>query len=275
MGAGHDHVDQIEHELVREAMYKTGVTESIEITFLADIPAHGSGLGSSSSLTVGALNALYAYQGINKTAEELAQEACQIEIDILGKPIGKQDQYSAAYGNCQHIRFKTDDSVMLERILLREHTRRKLNSNLLLFYTCIQLKSSEILAEQKQNIDDKFEFLYSMKPLVAELKELLLNHKNNCDSTIDEFGRILYRGWMLKRNLAGKITSPVIDETYDAALKAGALGGKVLGAGGGVFFLFHVLAEKQDNVREALRHLQEFPFSLERDGSKTIFNIRR
>ena len=270
-----DSVDQIEHELIREAMRKTGVVQGIEITTLADIPAHGSGLGSSSCVTVGVLNALYAYQGIGKTAETLAQEACKIEIQALSRPIGKQDQYISAYGGLRHIQFETDESVIVESVPISEETKRKLNTNTLLFYTGIERNASDILTEQRQNIDQNFEVLCQMKPLVRKLKAVLINHQNNGHHSLDEFGCLLHQGWKLKQHLASKISNPRLNEIYDAAFNAGALGGKVLGAGGGGFFLFYAPPETHDDIRVALRHLQEFPFDLERDGSKVIFNIRR
>ncbi|MBI1922646.1 GHMP kinase [Candidatus Poribacteria bacterium] len=268
-------VDEIEHELIREAMRKTGVTQGIEITTLADIPAHGSGLGSSSCVTVGVLNALYAYQGSPMDRETLAQEACEIEIELLGKPIGKQDQYIAAYGGMKHIQFMSDESVRVEGIPISEETKRKLNANTLLFYTGIERRASEILIEQQQNSENNFEILCEMKPLVRDLKEVLINYQNDGHHSLDQFGHILHRGWQLKQKLASKISNPQLDEMYEAAFKAGALGGKLLGAGGGGFFLFYASPEKHDAIRAALRHLQEFPFNLERDGSKVIFNIRR
>ncbi len=270
-----DCVDEIQHELIREAMRKTGVTQGVEITTLADIPAHGSGLGSSSCVTIGVLNALYAYQGISKTAEDLAGEACEIEIEVLGKPIGKQDQYIAAYGGLRHIQFQGDESVTVESVPISEETKRKLNMNTLLFYTGIERRAGNILTEQRQNIEKNFEMLCEMKLLVRELKEVLVNHQNNGPHSLDEFGYLLHRGWELKQKLASQISNPLLNEMYEAAHNAGALGGKLLGAGGGGFFLLYAHPEKHDAIRTALGSLQEFPFNLERHGSQVIFNIRR
>ena len=268
-------VDELQHELIREAMRKTDVTQGVEITTLADIPAHGSGLGSSSCVTIGVLNALYAYQGISRTAEDTAREACEIEIGVLGKPIGKQDQYIAAYGGLRHIQFQGDESVMVESVPISEEVKRKLNINTLLFYTGIERHASDILIEQRQNTEKNFAMLCKMKSLVRELKEILVNYRNSNPHSLDEFGYLLHQGWELKRKLAGKISNARLNEMYDAAYKAGALGGKLLGAGGGGFFLFYAHPDKHDAIREALGNLQEFPFNLERDGSKVIFNIRR
>jgi D-glycero-alpha-D-manno-heptose-7-phosphate kinase len=303
-----DSVDEIKHELIREAMRKTGVTQGVEITTLADIPAHGSGLGSSSCVTIGVLNALYAYQGIGKTAENLAQDACEIEIEVLGKPIGKQDQYIVAYGGLRHIQFQSDESVLvenlpirdetkrklntntllfytgiarhasdilIENLPIRDETKRKLNTNTLLFYTGIARHASDILIEQEENTKSNLNILCSMKPLVGELKDLLINHHNNGHHSLDEFGDLLHQGWQLKQKLASKISNSQLNEIYRTAYESGALGGKLLGAGGGGFFLFYARPEKHDDIRSALNHLQEFPFNLERDGSKIIFNIQR
>jgi D-glycero-alpha-D-manno-heptose-7-phosphate kinase len=267
-------VEHIEHELIREAMRKTGVTEGIEITTLADIPAHGSGLGSSSCVTTGVLNALYAYQGMSKTAEDLAQEACEIEIEILGKPIGKQDQYIAAYGGLRHIQFQSDESVLVQTVPISEDVKRKLNQNTLLFYTGLTRQSTDILTEQRQNTEKNFEMLCQMKLLVRELKEILVYQQNDGHHSLDAFGHLLHQSWELKQNLASKISNPQLNEMYETALQAGALGGKLLGAGGGGFFLFYAPPETHDRIRLALSKLQEFPFNLERDGSKVIFNIR-
>jgi len=262
-----ERVDELRHELVREAMRMTSVSKGVEITTLADVPAEGTGLGSSSSITVGLLQALYAYQGELKTAETLAEEACRIEIDILKKPIGKQDQYIAAYGNLRFITF-SDAAVKAEKAAITPENKRRLSESLLCFYTGTTRKSSEILEEQKANIPDRLAVLDEMKTLAFRAKESLI------EGAFDEFGEILHSGWELKKTLASKITNSRIDEVYEAARKAGALGGKVTGAGGGGFLLLYCPKEKQDEVRKVLK-LREFPFRFERDGSKVIFNYRR
>ncbi len=262
-----DTVDKLQHELVREAMRLSGVERGIEITTLADIPSEGTGLGSSSAVTVGLLHALYAYQGQMVTARELAEKACQVEIDTLRKPIGRQDQYIAAYGNMRFISFG-NGGVEVEKIELSPEDRRRLNDALLLFYTGITRKSSQILAEQKANITQQAAILLEMKGLAFEAKEAIVN------GAFDEFGRILHRGWELKRELASKITNSQIDEVYQAACKAGAMGGKIAGAGGGGFLLLYCSNGKQDEVRRALRGLRELPFRFQPDGSKVIFDYR-
>lgn len=262
-----ERVDDLGHELVREAMRLTGVSKGIEITTLADVPAEGTGLGSSSSVTVGLLQALYAYQGELRTVETLAQEACRIEIDILKHPIGRQDQYIAAYGNLRFITF-SDAGVEVEKVALPPEERRRLNDALLLFYTGVTRASSEILKEQKANINDRLSVLGEMKKLAFQAKGAIMQ------GAFDELGEILHSSWELKKTLASKITNPQIDERYEAARKAGAIGGKITGAGGGGFLLLYCPKEKQDAVRKTLK-LRELPFRFEPDGSKVIFNYRR
>lgn len=264
-----DHIDELQHELVREALRKTGITKRVEIATMGDIPSAGSGLGSSSTVTVGLLNAMYTYLGTPKDPETLAREACQIEIEVLGKPIGKQDQYIAAYGDMRFIRFKQDDTVEIESIVLEDGVKRRLTQNLMLFFTNKTRRSETILTEQVANINDRLSVLREMKRLALEAKKCL------CGGALDEFGATLHQGWELKKQLASKITNSEIDELYRTARKAGAIGGKITGAGGGGFLLLYCPREKQDNVRAALHSLPELSFHLERDGSKVIFNYRR
>ncbi len=260
-------IDELEHELVREAMRLTGSKGGIEITTLADIPSEGTGLGSSSAVTVGLLNALYAYQGETVTARKLAEQACQIEIDILKKPVGRQDQYICAFGNIRFIRF-SDNTIDVEKVELAARERKRLNESLLLFYTGITRQSSEILSEQKANIEHQIDTLTEMKALAFKAKDALLA------GAFDEFGEILHRNWELKKKLAGKISNSRIDEVYAAARQAGAIGGKITGAGGGGFLLLYCHYGKQDDVRAALKGLRELPYRFQSDGSKVIFNYR-
>ncbi len=260
-----DRFDKLEHGLVREAMRATGVTNGVEITTLADVPASGTGLGSSSSVTVGLLQALYAYQGEVKTAEALAQQACCIEIDTLGKPIGKQDQYIAAFGNMRFITFN-NNSVKLEKIELPSENKRRLCDNLLLFHTGITAKSSEILSEQKAKVNERLEALSEMRGLAFKAREAILS------GAFDEFGELMHKGWELKKRLSSKISNAKIDEIYEAARRAGAIGGKITGSGGGGFLLLYCPKERQDRVQKALKGLRELPFRFEEDGSKVIFN---
>jgi D-glycero-alpha-D-manno-heptose-7-phosphate kinase len=262
-------VDEIEHELVREAMRRVGVARGVEISTMADIPSEGSGLGSSSSVTVGLLHALYTYQGLLVTPDQLAREACEIEIDILGKPIGKQDQYIAAFGGLRRFTFHPDDSVSVETVPLSEEKRRRFGESLLLFYTGITRKADAILSEQKENIPARTAALDHLRAQTAEIYEALTGDH------VNRVGRILDAGWQHKRQLADRISNRDIDALYDRALDAGAMGGKIAGAGGGGFLLLYCPPDRQHAVRAALQGMKELPFSLERDGTKVIFNVRR
>jgi len=264
-----ERVDEIEHELVRECLRLTGITGGVEIATMADIPSEGSGLGSSSTVTVGLLHAMYAYQGILVTAEILAAQACRIEIEILGKPIGKQDQYIAAYGNLRRFEFNPDDSVTTHSVELSEEKRRRFGESLMLFYTGITRQADVILSEQKANIEDKRAWLDRIKGQVAEVETALM------EGNLNKVGRLMQTGWEWKKQMAGRISSPAIDALYERALDAGATGGKIAGAGGGGFLLLYCPPDRQSAVREVLSEMREMPFSLERDGSKVIFNARR
>jgi D-glycero-alpha-D-manno-heptose-7-phosphate kinase len=262
-------VNEIQHELVREALIKAGLKKGIEITMLADVPSEGSGLGSSSSLTVGLLNAFYNYQGMQVTAEQLAREACEIEIDILNKPIGKQDQYIAAYGGLRTFNFNTDHSVNTESLEVPNSLKRKLGANLLLFYTNITRSASSVLTEQKSNINDRIQYHNEIKFLAEKLAGYLR------EGYVDKTGSILAENWKLKKNLSTNISNNQIDEMYNTAIKAGAEGGKISGAGGGGFLLLYCKRENHDRIREQMKNYREMPFMLEPHGSKIIFNYNR
>ena len=264
-----DSIDEIEHELVRECLRMTGITQGVEISTMADIPSEGSGLGSSSSVTVGLLNAMFAYQGTPKPPEVLADLACEVEINILGKPIGKQDQYAAAMGNLRLIEFLPSGDVKAEILPIDDTKKRRLSESLMLFFTGITRKSDTILAEQKQNITDRLATLNDMRKQAYDLHSVLL------DGRIDRMGDVMHQGWLYKKQLADKITSSDIDVMYKKAREAGAIGGKIAGAGGGGFMLLYCPPEHQRKVRNALSKLRELPFNLERDGTKVIFNVRR
>ena len=264
-----DRVDQIEHELVRECLRLTGIAGGVEIATMADIPSEGSGLGSSSTVTVGLLHAMYAYQGILATAETLAEQACRIEIDILGKPIGKQDQYIAAYGSLRRFEFHTDGNVTAHFVDLTEEKRRRFGESLMLFYTGITRQADVILSEQQANIDDKRDSLDRIKAQVAEVETCLTG------GSMNKIGRLLQAGWEWKKQMADRISNSHIDALYERALDAGAGGGKIAGAGGGGFLLLYCPPDRQSAVREVLSEMKELPFSLERDGTKVIFNARR
>lgn len=260
-------VDELQHELVREAMKMAKIEKGVEISTFVDV-REGSGLGSSSSITVGLLQALYAYKGENKDNETLAREACKIEIDIVGKPIGKQDQYIAAYGNMRFITF-TREGVKVEEVPLSKEGKRRLNERFILFFTNRTREAKDILTEQKANIPERIDVLSEMKKLAFRGKDALLA------GAFDDFGEMLHQSWQLKKQLASKISNPELNEMYEVALKNGALGGKITGAGGGGFLLLYCQSGRKDDVRSALRGLEEVPFRFEPDGSKVIFNYRR
>jgi D-glycero-alpha-D-manno-heptose-7-phosphate kinase len=262
-------VNEIQHDLVRESLLKTGIKHGIEITMLADIPSEGSGLGSSSSLTVGLLNAMYQFVGEQVTAERLAKEACDIEINVLKKPIGKQDQYIAAYGGLRKIVFNTDDSVTVRSLPFDRDMRIRLGSNILLHFTNITRSADVILREQKKNTSNKFSLLSDLSSLVPILeRELEL-------SNYDALGFLLKRNWELKKQLAKGITKPEIDKMVDLASSNGATGVKISGAGGGGFLLSYVPRSNQDEFRKAMEAYTELPFMLDPFGSRIIFNMRR
>lgn len=265
-------VDDIQHDLVREAARKTGMTNGFEVAMMADIPSEGSGLGSSSSLTVGLLNAFYHYQGVQVERERLAAEACEIEIEILGRPIGRQDQYIAAYGGLCAFTFARNGAghgVDVEPLRLPEHERRRLGSNLLLFFTDIVRQSSSILSEQRENIARRAEAHHGIKRLAVEARDAILA------GDYDAIGDILHRNWELKKELATGVTNPRIDEMYGQARSGGALGGKISGAGGGGFLLCYCRRPDQDNLRAALHGYREMPFMMEPFGSRVIFHQER
>lgn len=264
-----DKVDDLQHELVREALRETGIKSGIEITFLSDVPAAGSGLGSSSTVTVGVLNALYQCQGVPVTAEQLAQHACDIEINILGKPIGVQDQYIASYGGVNFIEFTKGGEIKVEPLGLSEEYLNDLKSYLMVFFTGKTRQAIAVLKEQKANISKKNSILLEMAEQARLGKKLLSLGKTA------SLGRLLDEGWKLKKQLASKISDSEIDRIYTTAKKAGAIGGKISGAGGGGFLTLFVPTSKRGSVRKAMHGLREMPVGLSRDGSKVIFNIRK
>jgi len=263
-----ENIAELQHDLIREAFRMTGLREGVELTTIGDLPA-GAGLGSSSAVTVGSLCAMYTYLGKIVPAELLAKEACAIEIDVLNKPIGIQDQYICALGGLRFIEFHPDGKVLHERINLEPRLHQRLNESLLLFYTGVTRQAETILGEQKDHIRQSRLLLNEIKHMACAAKEELLA------GNLDVIGQLLHESWKLKKQLASRISNPTIDAIYETALKAGALGGKISGAGGGGFLLIYCPFEKREQVRDALSPLQEVHFNLENDGSKVIFNIRR
>ena len=260
-----DSVDSIEHGIVREALKKTGVRNGVEVTTIADIPSKGTGLGSSSALAVGLLNALYAFKGYRASPKKLAEEACEIEIDVLKEPIGKQDQYIAAYGGIQHIRFNADESVVLDPVICPAKTKRELENHIMLFYTGKTRQARDILSKQKSNSTAKRDTLDMMRDQADQLFHDLASLQ------VSRLGNTLKEGWELKKTLAEGITDSDIDKLYAKALSAGAIGGKITGAGGGGFLVLFVPPENHWSVRNVLVGLKEVEFRLEPQGSKIIY----
>lgn len=259
-------IGKIEHPIVREAIKLTGITNGFEMSSIADFPA-GTGMGSSSSFTVGLLHNLYAIKRQFVTKEQIAKEACQIEIEKLGEPIGKQDQYAAAYGGLNIIYFNPDETVEILPLYIKSEIYHQLQKNLILFYIGNQRKTSDILTEQKKNIEskDKFEMLKEMTLLVEDLKNALFS------GNLDDFGRIMHENWLMKKELASNISNHEINDIYKLAMKFGAKGGKLLGAGGGGFMLFYCEEEKQNLLKATLNKFRHIKFNFEQDGSKLIY----
>ncbi|MCI8891453.1 MAG: GHMP kinase [Eubacterium sp.] len=262
-----DHVDEVRHNIIREALKMTGIHRGIEIFYSADIPLSGAGIGlaSSSALAVGVLNALHAYKGEYVTAAQLAKEACDIEIHKLGQQIGVQDQYAVSCGGLKRYRFYADGSVSASPVICRRSVQTQLEQNLMLFFTGITRDSRQILKEQTQSIEQKRQMLDSLTETVDRCYEHL------ADGTIDAWGKELDQAWQVKKQLAGGISNPCIDEMYEKAKQAGAAGGKILGAGGGGFLLLYVHKEQQQAVRSVLKGYREVSFQFEPEGSRIIF----
>jgi D-glycero-alpha-D-manno-heptose-7-phosphate kinase len=261
-------LDDLRHELVREALRMAGLPRKVEILTIADVPAQGTGLGSSSAVTVGALNALFAYQGILKSAEELAAAACEIEIDILGKPIGRQDQYACAYGGIGLLRFGPGDSVRRDPAVLTAEATRKLERSLLMFYTGRQRAAVDVLG----NIDAGIGADPALNESLERMRDyaLSLHERLGAGDDPDVLGRDLHENWALKRTLSDAVSTPEIDRLYEAAREAGALGGKLLGAGGGGFLLLYVSRDQQPAVRRAMSSLRELPIKIGVEGSSIV-----
>ncbi len=265
-------VDQLEHELVREAMRLTGLTGGVEIGTMGDIPSRGSGLGSSSTVTVALLHAMWTYLGVLPTRRQLAEEAVRVEREILGRPIGVQDQYAAAFGGLRFHRFGPE-GVSSEAVLpdgaAGEQLARRLGEHLLIFFTGITRQSASVLAEQRANIETQRPLLRAMARQAREGRQALV------DGRLDDLGELLHEGWLLKRRLASKVTNPDIDAMYAAARGAGAIGGKISGAGGGGFLLLYARPQDHQAVRAALHPLSELAFNLEPEGSLVLLHQRR
>lgn len=256
--------EEVEHPIVRACLEYTDQGRGLEITSMADLPA-GSGMGSSSSFTVGLLHALWAWKGRHMSADELARQACEIEIDILGEPIGRQDQYAAAYGGLNTIRFNPDHSVFTDPVIVGRATQEALNQHLMMFYTGQTRSASAILAQQSRETADRMGILRQMRDQVVEMAGVLTDGRR-----LERFGELLHEGWLFKRELTGGITTPEIDDAYERARAAGAIGGKLLGAGGGGFLLFFAAPHRQAQVARSLG-LRQLEFKFEPQGSKIIY----
>ena len=238
----------------------------LEITTFADIPAQ-TGLGSSSAFAVGLVHALYALQGQMATKYQLAAKGAEIEVDKLGRTMGKQDHFAAAYGNLNVFTFHADEKVTVEPVFYRPETRMELEKNLLMFYTRLKRDASEVLTSQEQATPNKREVLRQMRDLVPELRDILARGVN-----LNRFGEILHAGWESKRSITSEISNSEIDEYYHRALnRAGALGGKLLGAGGGGFLLFYVEPQNQLRVIDSLKDLYHMRFGLDAGGSRITY----
>jgi len=263
-----DSIADLRHELIRESLRLLQIHGGIEITSISDIPSRGTGLGSSSSYTVGLLNALHAYIGRHAGAERLAREAADVEIDRCSRVMGKQDQYAAAFGGLQFIQFNSDESVYTDPIICQPHTRQRLNENLLLLYTGMTRQANGILAEQSEALVKNSAKRLILRRMVRLAEELRAAVQNN---DLTSFGETLHAGWLLKRELAAGITNDQIDEWYQNARSAGALGGKLLGAGGGGFLLLYAERSEHAAIQRTLPELQPINFSFEAQGSKIIY----
>jgi D-glycero-alpha-D-manno-heptose-7-phosphate kinase len=256
---------ELKHPIVRECLRLTGLTSGLEITSVADLPAN-VGLASSSSFTVGLLHALHAYKGEFVAASRLAEEACHIEIDVLREPIGKQDQYIVAHGGLQFLRFQADESVFVDPVICPPSVKKQLQSHLMLFYTGITRDAHSVLRAQENAREQNRKLLRCMAQMAHDARAVVAN-----GGDLDCFGRLLHEGWLMKKELAPNMTNPALEECYNNAIAAGAIGGKLLGAGGGGCFLFYCPPSRQPAVRAALPHLREIPFQFEPEGSKVVF----
>lgn len=259
-----DNVDDLEHDIIKAALKMVGISKGIEITSISDIPS-GTGLGSSSSFTVGLLNALYVYIGKQCSAHELAEKACQLEIDILKHPIGKQDQFAAAYGGTNYFKFNADGSVSYKPIKLTSRDLEAMSNKLSMWYTGINRSSDSILTQQNNNTIIKLDTLDFMRNQADCLSDELSENGFS-----ESLAKILHEGWLKKKSLTESISNSRIDNLYQIALANGANGGKILGAGGGGFLLLYCDTEKHDNLRDALG-LTNMPFKITCHGSSVVY----
>ena len=265
------HIDEIQHPTVRESLKLANVTNGIEITSIADVPSN-SGLGTSSSFLVGLLRALHAYKKEHVTSYEVAEEACKIEIDILKEPIGKQDQYMASFGGLQCLEFDREGRVIVTPLKVTHDVVEELEKNIVLFYTGVKRASSYVLSEQNKSIkEDNATAVDSLH----ELKEIALKTRKYLENgNVRGFGEILDRHWNIKKKISNKMSNEFIDKCYETALQNGAIGGKIMGAGGGGFFMFYC-DQKKDKLRDVLTKmgLREMHYRFDFDGSKVLLDL--
>lgn len=262
-----DSLEEVKHNIIREALRLLKIEKGIEVIYMADIPMSSAGIGlaSSSALAVGVLNALHAYKGEYATPEQLAKEACYIERDCLGQKIGIQDQYAVAYGGLNRYRFYNDGSVSVVPGIINKEVREKLLNKLLLFFTGKTRDSRKILSEQSATIESKRKNLDELVHTVDYVYERLAKGDVDC------IGRLLDKTWNIKKQLAGGISNEEIDAMYNTAIKTGAIGGKILGAGGGGFMLLYVPEDMQGALRANMKEYREVPFNIDFQGSRIIF----
>ena len=258
-----DDFEDLEHELAREAMRMTGVTSGVEITTIADIPSRGTGLGSSSAVTVGLLNALHAYAGHEASAEQLASEACEIEIDILGEPIGRQDQYASAYGGINSIRFGSG-GVSVDRIDASDETLGRISDEFTLVFTGMSRKASDVLSETTEDESDKLTRLRTIRGHADQAHEMMAN------GDISGLGVLIGDAWNAKRGISASVTGDELDALHEQIMATGARGAKLLGAGGGGFFLVHGDASLRENLANLNPENRIIPLEIDFDGSTII-----
>ncbi len=264
-----DDIRQIEHSIFRESLKYAGVKKQVEIVSIADVPSN-CGLGTSSTFTVALLNALYSYKREYHPLQELAERACHIEINVLKEPIGKQDQYASCFGGFNAYTFNKDGTVDVEPVAISDGAFVELQNNMFLFYLNKKRSAGDILKDQnrktKQNNDNVIDRLHKIKEIGHYTRKILEKNK------IDDFGDLLHEHWLLKRGISKKISDDFIDEVYESARKNGALGGKVIGAGGGGFVLFYVPGNKASFISSMKKFgLHPTWFAFEREGVKAGF----
>lgn len=265
-----DNIINIKHSIIRNALKYLKIEKGIEITSISDVPSKGTGLGSSSSFTVSLVHALYKYLGLEISKQELGRLASYIEIDMCGEVIGKQDQYSAAFGGINLIEFNEDDSVTLSPVLITPNTKKKIEESIILFFTGRIRSASDLLKKQSENIKQPHK-----RVLISDMVDLAYDMKNLIENNdFESFGKLLDKNWKLKKQLFSEISDNEIDDLYSSGIKAGATGGKLLGAGNGGFIMFYADPDKHFEITKTMisKGLKKFSFNFDNTGSKIIFS---